>query len=185
MTNIEEWRDIPGYEGSYQVSTWGNVRSVDRMRRVAGGGFRLARGKVLRDDKFGAYRHVSLCRGAICKSYNVHILVLTAFWGEAPKGLEGCHNDGVKHNCQLSNLRWDYHSGNERDKLGHGVSNHGERCGSSKLTAVNVLRIRHLYASGTKQKNIAGIYAVSQSAVSLIVNSKRWSIAEDRQHARI
>lgn len=51
----------------------------------------------------------------------VHILVLTAFYGPCPEGMEGCHHDGDPLNNRLGNLRWDTHVGNVSDSIRHGT----------------------------------------------------------------
>ncbi len=66
------------------------------------------------------YSAVNLWRGTVRRGY-VHVLVLTAFRGHCPAGMEGCHNDGDPKNNRLSNLRWDTHSANQKDGFRHGT----------------------------------------------------------------
>ena len=113
----EQWRPVVGYEGSYEVSDLGNVRSLDRLdsrgRRRRGKVRPLAvspRGRLL----------VGLCRDGIRATAQVHHLVLEAFVGPRPDGLEACHwNDDPSDN-RLTNLRWDTRSANAADSVRNG-----------------------------------------------------------------
>jgi len=174
MAVAERWVAIPGYGDSYEVSDLGRVRSIARERNV-GHGTRMVRGRVLR-RKPGIYPSVTLASYGDNKTHHVHILVLSAFVGLKPHPkMEACHWDGKKWNCKLSNLRWDFRSGNHADRVRHGVSNRGERCGTSKLTRIQVSTIRVLRAGGEKQNVLARRFGVTPSLISMIVNNKRWS----------
>ena len=167
----ERWIDVPTYEGIYQVSTEGRVRSLPRRRRT-GAGVRTVRERILR-PKPGEYPAVSLARLGDRKTFYVHALVLSGFVGSAPAGMEACHGDGDKWNCRLSNLRWDTPSGNHADRVKHGVSNRGERCGTAKLTARQVAEIR---ARGDEPRRVlAAAFGVSPAQISQIVHGKRWA----------
>jgi hypothetical protein len=169
----EVWADVPGYEGEYQVSSLGRVRSLLR-RRWNGRGWRNVPGRLL-GLKPGRYPAVSLCRTREDqRTVNVHTLVLTAFVGPPPPGMECCHEDGDKWNCRLSNLRWDTPTGNHRDRVRHGVSNRGERSGSAKLTREQVTVIRAQSAAGVPRRELATAFGVSPSLVSMIATGKRW-----------
>lgn len=104
---MENWRDIPGYEGRYQVSDLGNVRSVDRYVRLVAHGVetkRLARGKILRPGRTtSGHLTVALGRG---NSQGVHALVVRAFVGPRPDGHEVLHLDHNPENNTLENLRY-------------------------------------------------------------------------------
>lgn len=95
---IEEWKDIRGYEGRYQVSNLGRVRSLPRKTKT---GFRKGMILVPMIDKFG-YSLVNLSR----KSYKVHRLVAETFI-ENPQGLKCVnHKDENKTNNCVNNLEW-------------------------------------------------------------------------------
>ena len=114
----ERWLPVPGYEGVYEVSDLGRVRSMDRLDSRG----RKRRGRVLSPRKTTRdHRSISLCLNAVSRSFQVHHLVLTAFVGPRPEGLEGCHwDDDPTNNC-LSNLRWDTRSANVRDSVRNGT----------------------------------------------------------------
>lgn len=113
----ENWLPIPGYEGAYEVSNQGRVRSVERrVRLVTRSGTeatRLVPARILRPgcSKSG---HVSVALGN-GNSRLVHQLVLEAFVGKRPEGCEALHADGNPENNALSNLRWGTRSENLKD----------------------------------------------------------------------
>lgn len=118
---MEEWRDIPGWEGMYQVSNQGRVRSVDRTVWNVNSYHRIP-GVVLRPAVAGKTGHlgVSLCRNGKPKTYRIHQLMMWAFVGSQEPGMDVCHYDGDPTNNILSNLRYDTRSGNRADKVRHG-----------------------------------------------------------------
>lgn len=115
----EEWRPVPGYEGSYEVSNLGRVYSVRRGPRT---------GRLLSLDPCGgAYRRVLLrSPGTPGRNWRVHTLVALAFYGPRPAGLEVRHLDGDKMNNRLSNLRYGTRRENMLDRTRHGQIK--ERC---------------------------------------------------------
>lgn len=125
MQSTEEWRPVVGYEGRYEVSNHGRVRSLDRYARAGKHSNRLYRGKMLRlirSDETGRVS-VGIHKDGKHRTRLVHHLVLEAFIGPRPRGTEGCHWDGDASNNRASNLRWDTHIANEHDKRRHGTHN--------------------------------------------------------------
>lgn len=116
---IELWRPVVGFEDAYEVSNCGGVRSLDRVRRVAGGHERRVYGQPLKlyPRSQGHYLEVGLGRGT--RRY-VHILVLEAFVGLRPPGLMGLHEDDDKLNNRVGNLRWGDRSDNQLDMVRNG-----------------------------------------------------------------
>lgn len=110
-----EWRAVVGFEGRYEVSSTGDVRSLPGTR---GGGRVLT--PFLSGD--GDYYCVDLLGGSRTKrkTSRVHCLVLEAFVGPRPPGMYGCHNDGNSKNNTLLNLRWDTPGSNMLDRVAHG-----------------------------------------------------------------
>ena len=111
----ERWQPIPGF-GGYEASTFGRIRSVDRV--LADG--RRAGGVVLaatEDDN--GYLRVTLYANGRKQTMQVHVLVALAFHGPRPRGREACHLDGVKVNCRPGNLAWGTKSRNAKDRERH------------------------------------------------------------------
>ena len=128
MTNPEVWKPIPGFDGAYEVSDWGRVRSIDRIITTKAGTKQRRQGRVLTPTaNTGGYLKVGLGRLGRAKTLQVHRLVLEAFVGPCPEGHECCHNDGDPTNNNLSNLRWDTPSGNALDSVLHGTHPHAAK----------------------------------------------------------
>ena len=119
---IEEWRDVPGYEGMYQVSDKGRVRSLDRVVPCLRLGSNKKPGKVLRSNPRSVmgYLGVVLYHQGARRNFDVHRLVALAFIGECPEGMEVCHNSGDVNDNSVKNVRYDTRSGNMRDRTRHG-----------------------------------------------------------------
>jgi hypothetical protein len=116
----DTWLAVVGYEGLYEVSDQGNVRSVDRI--VMRGDVQVRRrGKVLNFAVMKGYLSVDLCRYGKPRRVRVHTLVLTAFRGERPPGLMCCHGVGGQRDNRLENLRWDTASANSHDAIRDGT----------------------------------------------------------------
>ena len=113
----EEWRPVVGHEGQYEVSSHGRVKSLERMVPSSFGRDRKVPSKILKcsPDDFGRPRAV--LTGQV--GHKVHHLVMEAFVGPLPEGMEVCHNDGDPANNRVENLRFDTRSENALDAVGH------------------------------------------------------------------
>lgn len=124
------WVAVPGYEGYYEVSDLGGVRSVDRLVGHPAG-TRRALGQMLHPSVAHGtgYLRVNLTDPADSRrrTRHVHTLVLTAFMGTRPDGAVACHCDGDRTNNRLSNLRWDTPASNNADTVRHGTHRQASR----------------------------------------------------------
>lgn len=173
----EIWKAIPGYEGLYEVSNLGRVKSLERLAPLPRGrGTRVIKESLmLQKIKRGGYLCINLCAGGIKKYHFVHRLVLGAFVGVQPTGYQACHADGNRLNNLPDNLRWDTPKNNSADKFTHGTVARGERINRSLLTEANIIEIRRRYAMGnTSQQSIADDFGVSQPLVGCIVRRAIW-----------
>lgn len=111
----EQWRNVPGYEGVYEVSDQGRVRSKLRYEQC-GGMVRLRRERILKAwvDRDG-YASVRLSRDARTKQFRVSRLVLLAFVGDGGT-LEAAHKNHKRLDNRLSNLEWATRLENEQQK---------------------------------------------------------------------
>lgn len=118
----EKWRPIPGWDEFYEVSGLGRVRTIERRAWCPrGAGFwRTVPAKVLKPLPARGYYRVALCRDGRREWRLVHHLVLLAFVGPRPDGLEACHYDDDPANNNLGNLRWDTRSANHLDRTRNG-----------------------------------------------------------------
>lgn len=118
---MTQWQPVVGYEGLYEVSREGRVRSLDRVKRNRWGEY-VQPGVELRASSAGdGYAKVALTKDGKLRTRRVHILVLEAFVGRRPDGMQACHNDGNQGNNCIENLRWDTVSANTYDKIRHGT----------------------------------------------------------------
>lgn len=113
----ERWEPIRGFDG-YEVSDLGRVRSLDRDDSIG----RPRSGRILRPAPGGSgYLTVRPSTNARPVTRTVHSLVLEAFVGARPDGMEACHLNGNKLDNRAVNLRWDSSSANKLDMVRHGT----------------------------------------------------------------
>jgi hypothetical protein len=106
---MEVWKLVPEYDGKYEVSDQGRVRSFRRYPQ----------GIILRPGRMpGGHLSVALGRG---NSQCVHKLVLLTFVGAAPDKHECLHINGIPNDNRLTNLRWGTRSENMKDAYAHGA----------------------------------------------------------------
>lgn len=128
----EYWKDIPGYEGMYQCSTYGNVRSLDRYIQGHSGKYQFKKGQdiIPRKNKNG-YLQFALNKDSERKMVYVHIIIAETFLKK--DNLCKCtvnHKDGNKINNSVDNLEWCSYSQNNKhayDELHRNVSKEGAR----------------------------------------------------------
>lgn len=178
----EEWRAVPGYEGCYEVSDHGRVRSLSRRFLNSYNPPRLHRidGRVLTTNHrrggqgSAGYQSCTLSDAAgKRRDWSVHALVLLAFVGPRPEGQWVRHLDGDEDNNHLSNLAYGTPSENEADKVAHGDTPFGTREPHAKLTDDAVREIRRL-AGTVSQRALAAQFGVHQGVIWRVVNRRSW-----------
>ena len=176
----EAWLPVLGYEGFYEVSSLGRVRSVDRVFVRADGQRQGRRGRVLIPGTTGrsrSYPSVTLRHG---RRRPVHVLVCEAFHGPKPSPKhEVAHWDGDPTNNRPDNLRWATRSENSADARRHGTiplapGEGGERNGHARLTWEIVDAIRSACSMGATQASQAARFGIGKSQVHNIVSGKAW-----------
>lgn len=170
---VTSWKPVTGYEGLYEVSSCGRVRSLGFQTPA---GYR--KGRVLKPSvSDSGYSLVTLARDGSRKSAHVHRLVCEAFNGPQPSSLhEVAHNDGDAQNNAASNLRWDTRSGNQHDKIAHGTLACGDRHGMVVLPDHLIPIIMDEYVKGSSThglKALAKKYGVSIYPIYRIVKGIR------------
>lgn len=180
---MEEWRDIKGYEGLYQVSNLGRVKRLpitqSRTFRAKNGLMKTVDqswpGRILRPSKSLRYWGVHLSRNNEIVTRFVHHLVAEAFIGERPAGMHVCHADGDSTNNEASNLRYDTPINNAADKVKHGTVSRGERHGHTTLTNEQVKEIKKLVKEPKHNlTKIAKSYLVSRQTIANIRDDVTW-----------
>ena len=151
----EIWKDVKGYEGLYQISSWGRVKSCDKVIPQC---FKDSRGKVdmhrkgkimkISVYKRDGYCYISLSKNGVKKKYKIHRLVAMAFI-ENPKPKEFDmvnHIDGITNNNNVNNLKWCDNRQNQEHAIRIGLNKRvGINSYWSKLTEEQVKFIRENY----------------------------------------
>jgi hypothetical protein len=175
----EIWRGIDGFEGSYQVSNYGRIRSLERW--VSNGrGFRKIGERILKphlstDDRYVVRFYDRRKSKQVVRQ--IHRLVAQAFIPK-PKGKNVVnHLDLDPHNNHVSNLEWTDHSGNTQHAFAHGANKQGEEHHFAKLTKEDVMFIRKHYTPRDKdlgRASLARKYGVHPVTISKIVRYQKW-----------
>lgn len=158
--------DCPGYFVGDDGSLW--VECADRCRRT---------GKSKHQGYLIAMIHDSTGQK---RRRTVHSIVLTAFVGPRPDGMECRHLDGNRANARLDNLKWGTSGENHLDQRIHGTDNAGERNGQHKLTEMQVKAARILRRDGKmKYKDIASIFGVGITGIIFAIRGRKWKHVTD------
>lgn len=157
------WLPIVGYEDLFEVSDDGKVRSIRN-------------GRILKTRVSSVgYERIVLWKSGKAKAFSVHRIVAFAFHGKPVEPrTDVAHNDGVRTNNCAENLRWATKSENQADRIKHGTAARpqGTSHGMAKLSNQQIISIRE---DVRKQRDIAKVYGVSQSLISLIKSRKLWA----------
>lgn len=178
---LEVWVDVPEYEGHYQVSNLGRVRSLDRIITDKNGKIKNKRGEVLKPFNNGRnYLQVILNKSGTRKSVYVHRLVMKVFVGDSPQNYVVCHNDGNPYNNQISNLRYDTLLENTIDQFRHGT------CGLKGLQTLDtILKIREDFDSKKLSRpELMKKYNMSKSSIREITNRITYDWLDDEGKIR-
>jgi len=179
---METYKPIHGFEGIYEVSDLGNVRSVPRLRRSRGFkyavGYRVLKGAVTRDGykTVRLYHHVG---GTKWTDASVHRLVASAFLPQPEGKLFVNHKDGNKLNNSPANLEWCTRSENCRHAISIGLvkPKRGEDHGMVILKSAEVEEIRKILSEGKlSQREIGLMYKVSRGCIRDIKIGKSWAL---------
>lgn len=169
----EKWLPVPGYEGKYEISNYGRVKSLSRKLHNRTTKTIIMRPHVCQDgrktvalSKDGRYLHIAIAR-----------LVAWAFIGPQQDGLFVCHNNGNPSDDRPENLRYDTPAGNGLDKQIHGTQRRGETISWAVITESDIPKIFEL----SYQMNYAQIgrmYNVTASNIQRILRRETWKHVE-------
>lgn len=158
---MENWKPVCGFEERYEVSDQGNVR------RKSGGRGAIA-GKVL--SPYWTGKHWCIGMGTSredVRNYKIHLLVLEAFVGPRPEGMQGLHNDGDPNHNDAANLRWDTAAENMYDLI------RIDRRPRTKLNPTIIRIIRHLFGR-LSYREIADLWGVTENYIGQIKCGRHW-----------
>ena len=173
QVTLEEWRAVVGYEGLYEVSNLGRVKLMARDGWSNGTLLRLS-GRILKPQPIHkGYVRVVLNGHGIRRFRRIHRLVLQAFVGECPDGMQCAHLNGDPADCQLSNLAWVSPTENASHKHAHGTHLHGSKSNLAVLDEAQVLDVLKLKGA-LSAAACARKYGVTPSTILLIWNRVTW-----------
>ena len=175
MSNSDsiEYRPTPNFPG-YRVGSDGSVWTC-KKRGTAAIWYLSDTWTELRPKRERTgYLRLTLRIEGRAYTCSVHQLVMEAFVGPCPAGLQVRHLDGDKLNCRLDNLAYGTAQENHDDKQRHGTTARGERDGNSKLTAEQVREMRRRMSDGESPKLVGPAFGVSDVLAYLIRNRRIW-----------
>ena len=117
----EKWLPVVGYEGHYEVSDHGRVKSLARKLPVAGSGWRNYRERILRPSFAGHPHVVMVTPTGEQRTETIHRMLMAAFVGPCPEGMEVRHLNDVKDDNRLENLAYGTASENMLDRVRNGI----------------------------------------------------------------
>lgn len=168
----EIWKDIEGYNGDYQISNRGRVKSLK-----CNSGSKESPPYILKDKKDHGYRRIALYKNNNPKFYRIARLVAMHFVSNPKNKSQVNHINGDKTDDRAINLEWTTPKENTRHAHNMGLvdSAIGENASGSKLTSKQVVNIKKLLKQGVTQKEIAKKYPVTQVSIHKIKHGKTWT----------
>ena len=177
----EEWREIKGYEGYYEVSNIGNIRSIERYVNSKNKSIAFKKAKSIKSSKRGDYISVKLSRENEEKTFSVHRLVALMFIPNPENKLEVNHIDGNKLNNFFSNLEWCTRSENEIHSYKNGLQSgrKGSKHHFTNLKEDDIIQMFLDLNKGLTRKEISIKYGLSYSNTCKILKGRTWGHIAD------
>src|SRR5258707_7817611 len=172
MINKEIWMPIKGYETFYDVSSFGRVKSLDRVVVQKNGKLYSVKERILSPNTVGTgYLAVQLCIKGDKKKILIHIMVAIAFHENPENKPEVNHKDSNKKNNHYSNLEWATELENSAHAKEHGLSPFGDRIKTALFSNATVLEI---FNSMLSYSELMNKYKVSRPFICDIKTGKKW-----------
>jgi hypothetical protein len=181
----ELWKSVAGYEGFYEISNMGNIRSVDRVVMNRGSKKRL-KGRMLKPNvNANGYKYVVLCRDGVTADHRIHRVVAEAFIENPLEKRCVNHKNGVKTDNRVENLEWVTSYENNVHALADGlrIPTRGVRHARAKLTEEQVYEIRRRCDAGERKVDIAADYGLKPVSISPIATRRNWKHLPERTSA--
>lgn len=175
----EIWKDIEGFEGMYQISSNGRVKSLPRTtwftNKNGESKFISVRGRIMKPHK-QKYLKAYLNLNGNTNMISVHRLVAMSFIPNPENKPQVNHVDGDKFNNNVNNLEWVTLSENRRHAFDTGLQSpkRGVKSHLATHTESDVINVLNAWNSGMKKINISRMYNVSISFVDRVVDGKSW-----------
>lgn len=169
----ETWLPVPGFEGLYEISDQGRVYAHPYSFTVRGKQYTVP-GRMMKQRAGNPYGHRVVSIGG--KARYVHRLVLEAFAGPCPPGMEALHGPGGRtDNRWPENLRWGTHAENAADMVRDGTRRCGTQISRAKLTEAAVLECRRRHAAGEAVAALAAEYGVGRWTMAQALTGRTWA----------
>ena len=182
----EIWKPIPGYEGYYEVSNLGRVKSLDREHITSNGKHRSIKGRMLKLNLSQEYANVELNKEGHPHVYSVHRLVAMTFIPNPENKQTVNHKDGDKLNNVVDNLEWMTWS--ENNKHAHETGLNTTDPNKTGATAKsNAVTSRSVYCVETDQiycsrSECARQLGIESSAINDSIRGKRTVTSHGRRY---
>jgi len=177
---VESWKDIPGYENIYQISSFGNVKSLERYKQGPRNTIRLVKERILKPKNNKGYLAIHLRTGKNLYP-SIHTLVAKAFIKNESNKNTVNHINGVKSSNNIANLEW----ATESEQMVHAIktglytppdiskyTKKGSEHPNSKINENDVQKIKDLKNSGNTYKSIAKEFNLGISQVFRICKNQ-------------
>lgn len=168
----EIFKSVKGYEGVYEISNWGRLKSLPKRCRGHNTGETFLK-LVLNKGYF----RVNLLKHSVRQTVRIHVLVATYFCFH-PKGCTVVnHLNTIKTDNYYKNLEWTTYGGNTRHAVLNGCwhPRKGEECYLSKLKEESVIKIRGLWeVGGLTKTEIGKSFKVHRQTVADIISRRLW-----------
>ena len=167
----EKWKPIPKFP-NYEASNLGRIRRAIDCRTMLKGEF------LKTPIDLHGYLKVSLSHKGKVRHAQVHRIIAETWLGNPPtENHEVAHNNGIRTDCRLENLRWATKKENAQDRAAHGLwtPQRGSIHHGAKLTEEEIFQIRNLRERGVRPMHLAEMFNVSRPTISGILSRKTWS----------
>lgn len=189
--DLEIWKDIEGYEGIYQISSLGRVKSLERNIKGHGSSW-LKDESLLRLclDKKG-YCIVRLSRNNLKQTFKVHRLVALNFIPNPENKPQINHKDCIKLNNEYGNLEWCNNSENQLHAFSHGLNSHTinhtianrvQGFNRRRLSGENVSEMKSMRVSGFTYREISEKYSISGKMAEQIIKGVKYKPSNIIEH---
>lgn len=172
----EIWKPVLGYEGYYEVSSFGRVKSLPRISHLPGNSGTYIKKekfmKIHKDRRYG-YKQLELHTNSKGKTWKIHRLVGLAFIPNPLNLPQLNHIDGDKTNNRVENLEWCDNSYNQIHafRMGLNISRKGENHHNSKLTNFQASEIRKKRKNNISVLNLSIEYGICKNSIKRIINN--------------
>lgn len=167
----EIWKDVEGYEGLYQASSYGRVRALVKRNNA------YPKDGILKGglNSKGYFHYILTDASGGRKIFKAHRLIASVFLGECPEGMQVNHIDANKLNNRIENLEYITQRENIHHSMRLGLHPKGIKQGHSKLTEAQVLEIRARYIPNVvSQSMLAKEYGVTKTLIRQIIKRRNW-----------